>query len=128
MIKKFPSIAFVLALLGPYMVKAKDQINRTETIVTCNIKDFRSSYPLTSKQLVCEGPKEFPINSNVNQNNTILMSAIQNLDQISRLILKRISLNKDFKLNITTAKPNSILIEKSVVMVKILLNHFLKIK
>ena len=56
------------------------------------------------------------------------MSAIQNLDQISRLILKRISLNKDFKLNITTAKPNSILIEKSVVMVKILLNHFLKIK
>lgn len=117
MFKVFTSL-LILALTSNLVNSVKVNLN----IATCDVEECTNCGPSvsknTQKQLVCYGPEEFSIDGEIsNKNYTILLSsATQSTDQISRLVLTRMNVIKQFKPNIVT-ELKSILIERSIVKV-----------
>lgn len=118
MFKVFIFLVIISAITSNLVNSVKVNLNTA----TCDVKDCTNCGPSTSKstekKLVCYGPEEFSIDGETsNKNYTILLSsATESKDHISRLVMIRMNVIKQFQPNITT-KMKSILIERSIVKV-----------
>ncbi len=99
-------------------------ISTSSEELKCTVRDCHSCFPRTTspKEIFCEGTREFSLK---NSSQTVFESSgaysvdgVGNPVEICKLVIRKINVGREFKLNLTGfANIDSLLIENSVIKV-----------